>query len=62
MRALADADRIRQLGDLSHDMITVSGNIKFDIDDRVDPIQKNVLGHLLNFSPPRDTVLTFSMS
>lgn len=59
MQSQGDANRIRALGDLSVEEITVVGNLKFDIQSVVDPIQKNILSHLFSFKP-QDTVLTFA--
>lgn len=59
MQAQGDADRIRQLGDLPADHLTVVGNLKFDIQPVVDPMQRNILSHLLGFGP-HDTVLVFA--
>lgn len=55
----ADADRLRVLGDLPPERLTVAGNLKFDLNPTVDPIKCNILAHLFNLSE-KDTVLTFA--
>ncbi|MEB3287513.1 MAG: 3-deoxy-D-manno-octulosonic acid transferase [Vampirovibrionales bacterium] len=59
MQSQGDANRILALGDLSIEEITVVGNLKFDIHPIINPIQKDILAHLLSFSP-QDTVVTFA--
>lgn len=60
MQSQMDADRIQQLGGLPPESLVVAGNIKFDLLPTVDPIQKNILAHLLDINPQEDTVLTLA--
>ncbi len=59
LQSQLDVERITTLAELPSESITVTGNLKFDIHPVVDPVQKGILAHLLNFSP-KDTILTFA--
>lgn len=59
MQSQGDADRLISLGDMSVEQVTVVGNLKFEINPVVDPIQRNILSHLLSFSD-QDTILTYA--
>lgn len=59
MQSQGDVDRIRDLGNLPPEQATVAGNIKFDLNAVVDPMQRHILLNLLGFGP-QDTVLTLA--
>lgn len=59
MQSQADADRVRALGHVSPEQVTVAGNLKFDLIPTVDTTQRAILAHLLNIQDG-DTVLTFA--
>jgi 3-deoxy-D-manno-octulosonic-acid transferase len=59
MQAQGDAERIRQLGDLPPEQITVAGNLKFDLNPTVDPEKRAMLSHLLNIKEG-DSILTLA--
>ncbi len=58
MQSETYAERIIALG-APEDRVTVAGNIKFDINPTLDPMQKNILAHLFSFTP-QDAVLTLA--
>lgn len=58
MQSETYAERIIALG-APEERVTVAGNIKFDINPILDPMQKNILTHLFSFTP-QDTVLTLA--
>ncbi len=60
MQSQGDADRLQDIAKLPPEQITVAGNIKFDLMPTIDPIQKNILAHLLDVVPGEDTVLTLA--
>ena len=59
MQTQADADRIKSLGTLPHEVVTVTGNLKFDINPVIDPVQRQILAHQLGVETG-DTVLVFA--
>jgi 3-deoxy-D-manno-octulosonic-acid transferase len=59
MQSQSDADRVRQLGDLPPEQLTVVGNLKFDLIPTIDPLKRAALKHLLNINDG-DTVLTLA--
>jgi 3-deoxy-D-manno-octulosonic-acid transferase len=59
MQSQADADRVRELGHVPPEQVTVAGNLKFDLTPTVDPTKRAILTHLLNIHEG-DTVLTFA--
>ena len=59
MQSQADAERVRQLGDLPPERVTMTGNLKFDLIPTVEPERRAFLSHVLRLSPG-DTVLTFA--
>lgn len=56
MQSQADAERIKNLGGIDPDRITVAGNLKFDLIPHIEPAQCTQLRHLLNITPG-DSVL-----
>jgi 3-deoxy-D-manno-octulosonic-acid transferase len=59
MQSQGDAERIRALGKLAPERVTVVGNLKFDLSPTVDPEKRAVLQHILNIAEG-DTVLTLA--
>jgi 3-deoxy-D-manno-octulosonic-acid transferase len=60
MQSQGDAERIQDLGDLLPErVITVAGNLKFDLNPTLDPNKQAILRHLLNIQEG-DTVLTLA--
>ena len=59
MQSQADAERIRQLGKLDPERITVVGNLKFDLNPNVAPERRVLLQQILNISET-DTLLTLA--
>jgi len=59
MQSQGDAERLRQLGDLSAERITVAGNLKFDLNPVINPEKREWLGRLLGIQEG-DTVITLA--
>lgn len=59
MQSQGDAERIRALGKLAPERVTVVGNLKFDLIPTVDPEKRAVLQRILNITEG-DTVLTLA--
>jgi 3-deoxy-D-manno-octulosonic-acid transferase len=59
VQSQADADRIKALGQVPPEQMTVAGNLKFDLTPTIDKTKRAILSHLLNIQEG-DTVLTFA--